>query len=220
MKSSETPQSTTENELESMRRALGLSDHASQHESPPDPRGGVGQIQRHEQDRRARRFVRDGEVPVVVLNRARDTSNTVSVPSNRLALAESALRTERTARERAERALHEAQINIQHLQTQMGHAALAHAEALAVERESRELAERRVTEITAERDAAQARLVAPVFDGFAPQTVVDVTAAGPTKAPKAPRKTHVGRQSKAATEQEQQAVKWWLPTFKSRGRSI
>jgi len=240
MKSSESPANTTENEVELMRRALGLSDQGSHAESPPDPRGGGGQMQRHDQDRRARRFVRDGEVPVVVLNRARDVGGTQTVPTNRLALAENALRGERAARERAERALHEAQANIQHLQTQIGHATLAHAEALSVEREARELAERRLSEMTAARDAAESRLaearLAEVvqarlienLEARRKETVsarvtetVTVAPAGVSpargKVARKPRGTSVP--PKKTAENEQEAVKWWLPTFKARSRS-
>jgi hypothetical protein len=192
-------------------------------------------MQRHDQDRRARRFVRDGEVPVVVLNRAREVGGTQAVPTNRLALAENALRSERAARERAERALHEAQANIQHLQTQIGHATLAHAEILSAEREARELAERRVNEVIAARDAAEARLADLVqarlmesheahrIETISPKVTATVTE--PTLSASLPRlKTtrkprDMSGLSKKRAEPEQEAVKWWLPTFKARSRS-
>ncbi len=220
-----------------MRRALGLTDHGHHNESPPDPRSGPAALQRHDPDRRARRFVRDGEVPVVVLNRPRDIPGGAAVPTNRLAVAENALRMERAARERAERALHEAQTNLQHLQTQIGHAALAHKEALEAERQARELLERQLTEALVARDAAQAQLaelrvaviVEPVRDSLkngADDLVAEMPVELPVLAGKAPRKvsrvktsrTKIGA-AKPKTDREPQAVKWWLPTFKARSRS-
>jgi hypothetical protein len=238
MTSSESPPNTTENEVELMRRALGLTDHGTHTESPPDPRSSIP-MQRHDQDRRARRFVRDGEVPVVVLNRARDIGTAPAAPTNRLAIAENALKLERGLRERAERALHEAQASVQHLQTQMGHAKLAHAEALAAEREARELAERHVLEAVSARQAAEAKL-AEVTEALhtaskappVPQVAVSAMASQPISVPKTvpvePRafakptgkpKNKLVPSNKSAAAAEPEAVKWWLPSFKARGRS-
>jgi hypothetical protein len=78
-----------------MRQALGrLGDQSS----------GRPALQR-EQHHRAHRFVRDGEVPVVVLNSSRERGPDSPAPANRLAAAEAALRAERATRARTERSL-------------------------------------------------------------------------------------------------------------------
>jgi len=95
-----------------MRHALGLREGPIQERASP----------RMQPDRRARRFVRDGEVPVVVVNGARDHGSEAPAVGSRLAAAETAAAAERTARERAERALAEALSTVQQLRTQMAHA--------------------------------------------------------------------------------------------------
>ena len=99
-----------------MRRALGLGDAGGQRiEQQERPPLAARQAERHSPDRHKRRFVRDGEVPVVVVRRDQGSdpgANRVTLgapPTNRVEQAEAALRTERDARERAERALTEAQ---------------------------------------------------------------------------------------------------------------
>ena len=72
-----------------------------------------------------RRFVQDGEVPVTVVRRdAPDAAHPGAAQSgptsSRLQRVEAALAQETAARERAERALHEAQAMVQALQTKMG----------------------------------------------------------------------------------------------------
>jgi chromosome segregation ATPase len=74
-----------------------------------------------------RRFVRDGEVAVTVVNRghvADDPGGT-----NMLESARQALRSAVTARERAERQVEEAQVAIRDLQTKLAHERLARDEA-------------------------------------------------------------------------------------------
>lgn len=83
-----------------------------------------------------RRFVQDGEVPVTVVRRdAPDAGHPgtgqVGPTSSRLQRVEVALAAETTGRERAERALHEAQAALQALQTKIGHNDLAKNEAVA-----------------------------------------------------------------------------------------
>lgn len=183
-----------------MRRALGLRGSTSPSEGSPQPNIG-SHSPRHDLERRARRFVRDGEVPVVVLGRTRDPALPVTAaPSNRVQAAESALQAERAARERAERALHEAQESIQHLQTQLGHANLAHAEALATERLAREAAERAAAEALAVRTEIELRLAS------APQP--------PPSAPVVVRKARLQRKTEQPARTAQ-PVKWWLSTAKS-----
>jgi len=83
-----------------------------------------------------RRFVADGDVPVVMIGRRRDhASGERAEPSgplsDRMTTIEAALATERDARHRAETLLAEARHTIQHLQTQLAHADLARDEAQA-----------------------------------------------------------------------------------------
>ena len=83
-----------------------------------------------------RRFVQDGEVPVTVVRRdapdaAHQGGGQAGPTSSRLQRVEAALAQETAGRERAERALHEAQATVQALQTKMGHNDLAKNEALA-----------------------------------------------------------------------------------------
>ncbi len=78
-----------------------------------------------------RRFVQDGEIPVTVVRR--DAATESQTPqSSRLQRTEAALAAETAARERAERALHDAQAQIAALQTKIGHAELARIEAVEI----------------------------------------------------------------------------------------
>ena len=135
------------NEEARMRQALGLRNGPS----------GPGVPQRREAEQRGRRFVKDGEVPVVVVHSSRDSGGDGAAPVNRIAAAETLARNERTAREQAERALAEAQATIQHLRTQLVHGEMAHREALAAERRGREAAETALSEANEARAAAEAR---------------------------------------------------------------
>ena len=96
-----------------------------------------------------RRFVQDGEVPVMVvhgLTGRRDHAEpgaprpATTAPTNRLEMAETALAAEIASRERAEKSLAEAQAMVQQLQTKIGHAELAHHDALAALQRERETA--------------------------------------------------------------------------------
>ncbi len=192
-----------------MRRALGLRDDPR----PGDPsvahRAGEQRpvertMQRREPDRRARRFVKDGEVPVVVLSGSREHGPDAAVPVNRLAAAESALDAERAARERAERSLQEALAAVQQLRPQIAPARLAHGEALATERLAREAAEQARAEAEAAREALATELDT-------------LKAAPPLPAPAL--STRRPRQPKPEREvREQQPVKWWLPSYKAKTR--
>jgi hypothetical protein len=187
-----------------MRQALGLRGDQS-NERP---------LQRREQDRRTRRFVKDGEVPVVVLSPSREHGPDGPAPVNRVAAAEAALRSERVAREWAERTLRETQTTLQHVQTKLAHADLAHGEALAAERRGREQAEAGLAEAIAARETLELRLV-------------EMAAAQP---PGAEDRTELVKPSQAAlvkprrkaanaAEREPQPVKWWLPSYKAKTRA-
>jgi len=122
---------------QAMRRALGLTGDGPRPRPEgdrPDPaqRPGGGFMQGVHR----RRFVQDGEVPVTVVRRdAPDASHAGSgqtpPTSSRLQRVEAALAAETSGRERAERALHEAQAALQALQTKIGHNDLAKNEAVA-----------------------------------------------------------------------------------------
>jgi regulator of replication initiation timing len=131
-----------------MRRTLGLEHRPAASSSQYSPR----LADRHQQ---TRRFVRDGEVPVVLIGR-RDqagdgTTSSASPPVNRLAIAENALDAEHAARQRCERALAEAQATVHELQTKIGHADLARDEAVETASHLRAENEQLKAELTAER---------------------------------------------------------------------
>ncbi len=190
-----------------MRRALGLQDDPAPGEGstpnrPGEQRQAERPIQRREPDRRPRRFVKDGEVPVVVLSGSREHGADAPAPVNRLAAAESALEAERATRERAERALQEALATVQQLRTQIAHTSLAHGEALAAERNAREVAERARTEADALREALETELHA-----------LKATAVAPVPAPVSRR----ARQPRPEPR-EPEPVKWWLPSYRAKTR--
>jgi hypothetical protein len=99
-----------------MRHALGLQGDVS----PQSSNSGSHPPQR-------RHFVRDGEVPVTVVNR--DHRPGGAPGSNQLDAARQAIRSQAAARERAERLLEEAQAAIRDLQTKLAHERLAKDDA-------------------------------------------------------------------------------------------
>lgn len=120
-----------------MRKALGLYGDAPRPrpdgERTESPRGAGGGFM---QGVHRRRFVQDGEVPVTVVRRdtpdpAHPGTGQAAPTSSRLQRVEAALAAETAGRERAERALHEAQAAVQALQTKIGHNDLAKNEAVA-----------------------------------------------------------------------------------------
>lgn len=192
------PLSLEQAEETRIRRALGLT-------------GSGTHQQRPEQARQRHRFVSDGAVPVVVLNR---TDSETSGIKDKLAAAEAALETERTAHAQTRRSLQEAQAAHQALQTQLAHAQLAHKEALATEQAARRAADealvalkstvppvaaprpaeaRPVEAKLAEPRLAETRLAEPKRRGRKP---------GPPKPPK-----------------EQKPVRWWTPSFKAKSKA-
>lgn len=121
-----------------MRRALGLGTDTRAEPASPAAGRDAPVPPRPVAHARKRRFVQDGEIQVAVLNGRREHAAGASgtPPVNRLAAAEAAAGTERAARLRAERALHEAQELVRDLQTKHGHAALARDEAAEAARAS------------------------------------------------------------------------------------
>jgi hypothetical protein len=205
------------NEEARMRQALGLRN---------GPSAGGQVPQRREAEQRGRRFVKDGEVPVVVVNSS--SRDDASGPVNRIAAAEHAARSERHAREQAERALSDAQSTIQQLRTQLAHAEMAHREALAAERATREVVEQALREANEARAAAEASTreappaAPPRRRGRPPLIRVSTRPAEETgQLPLSEPAGPVLRRRKAVaeeTEQEQEPVQWWLPTYRASTR--
>lgn len=128
-----------------VRRALGLKSSGS---SPTHQ-------QRPEQARARHRFVADGAVPVVMLNRS---DSETSGLKERLSAAEHALENERGAHANTRRALQEATQANQSLQTRLGHNELSNGEVLRSEREGRRTAEATLVELRAALQAETARV--------------------------------------------------------------
>jgi hypothetical protein len=185
-----------------MRQALGLRDESAVPRLP----------QRREPDVRGRRFVRDGEVPVVVLSTAKDApAPGPATPHSRIAAAEAALRAERLAHQQTEQMLKEAQATIERLETKLAHAELAHGEAVAAERATRESAERARDEAIAARAVLEAR-VAELTPAERPRRGRKPAAAS-AKEPAATR-----RKAAEPNQREPQPVKWWLPSYRAKLR--
>lgn len=209
-----------------MRRALGLGDAGGQRiEQQERPPLAARQAERHSPDRHKRRFVRDGEVPVVVVRREQGSdaganhraASVGAPPTNRVEQAEAALRTERDARERAERALIEAQATIRDLQTKVGHAGLARDEAsdaahrAEAERHALEhaleLAESALQTERLARETAEAALEDALVDReVSEQRVREAVRSHPIRT--MVRKAKAPRAEKPA--REPQPVKWWI----------
>ena len=137
-----TPMEDTEAQ---MRRALGLyGDGSRQRIDPERSDGPQRQMDRFTQGGHRRRFVQDGDVPVTIVRRDSPDSPgarpaaLVPPSQSRLQRTEAALAVETAARDRAERALADAQTIIRDLQTKIGHADLAKNEAVEALRQERE----------------------------------------------------------------------------------
>ena len=119
-----------------MRRALGLANDKPQRDgAAPEQTRRLGLRPRSSETlpsgRTPRRFVQDGEVPVTVVRGRWTEAQSANQPVvNRLAAAEEAAETERSRRERAERALQESADTVRDLQTKQAHIELARDEAL------------------------------------------------------------------------------------------
>lgn len=143
-----------------------------------------------------RRFVRDGEVPVVVLNARLDARGKEQPSGSRFEIAEAALRVEQEARDTAERALAEALAQIHELKTNLGHALLSADEARAA---LRQIQAQRQEELAAHQASLAA--LPKLSPAAAPQPQ---TAAKPT-----PRKS-VAAKPKPPRKAASKPVKWWI----------
>jgi hypothetical protein len=201
-------------ELE-MRRALGLG-AASADRPVPFAR----MPENHSSDRPKRRFVSDGEVPVVVVQGRREFGNRTTAPAvtspvNRLDAAQAALAAEREAREAAERALAEAQAVIHELQTKLGHAALAREELRAAAQRADAARQAAETALAAERDA---RLAAEDAVKAASNAPAEHRLREPRPArTSAPRGRPARKIPATELEDEPEPVQWWLLPAKNAG---
>ncbi len=232
---------------ERMRRALGLTGDGASRSNPPQPerpRPGPQSrpASRSPADKPRHRFVPDGAVPVTIVGRHRPDE--ADGPSASRAALDAALQDERVARARAERALQEALATVRDLQTKLGHAELAHREALdavqatraeadALRAEHGEQALRWAEDLAAERAAraaAEAALAeAASVRGSGRRTRPSASPAQPrldlpdtplaAKAT-APAKAAAKRTREAAQprqrEPEPEPVKWWLNSVRKR----
>ncbi|GAC1484625.1 MAG: hypothetical protein NVS2B11_10320 [Acetobacteraceae bacterium] len=173
----------------SIRRALGLGGATTTHQ------------QRPEQARQRHRFVADGAVPVVMLNR---TDSEASSLKEKLGALDVQLETERAAHASTRRALQEAQAACQALQTRLAHTQIAHGEALASEREARRLADEALAEARANLAAAAA--------SAAPLAAMQAKPAKPKREYRASAAT---RELKPATR-EPKPVRWWTTSYRAK----
>ena len=229
-----------------MRRALGLTGDRAGRSSPPQterPQAGPPgrPAGRPSADKPRHRFVQDGAVPVTILNRHR--SDEADGLSASRAVIEAALRDERAARAKAERSLQEALATVRDMQTKLGHAELAHREALAATQAARaeldalraehgEQALRWTEDLAAERAArlaAEAALAGATHAREAAkrtrvpmpaaQPALDLQDASPAPVAKAPAKPAAKRTRRAVAEprgREPEPVKWWLRSVRKR----
>ncbi len=178
----------------------------------------------HDPVRQRRRFAQDGDVPVVILHRGRDSE---TGGENKLAALTADLREERAARLKSDRALDEATLLINSLKTKLKHSEMALEETLrregesraqldallATEREARQQAETRAAEaalalsvlerkVEAVAKAAPAQTASIVPPQVAPTPVPDLFGEGNAAA--APPKRRMSRKT-AAEEEPRQA---------------
>lgn len=173
-----------------VRRALGLKTSGAPHQ------------QRPEQARQRHKFIADGAVPVVMLNRS--DSETVGI-RERLTAVEASLENERAAHNATKRVLHELQATHHILQTRMQHNEMAHADALAAEREARRLAEEAAASLRLQLAERLPRVDAPLHEE---------PAALPTPA----RRGRKPRLPGALAATEPKPVRWWTPTYRAKQR--
>ncbi|HYZ62390.1 MAG TPA: hypothetical protein VE650_08035 [Acetobacteraceae bacterium] len=178
-----------------VRRALGLKTNGPHQQRP-------------EQARQRHRFVSDGAVPVVMLNRGDHENGGLK---ERLAAAETALETERAAHAATRRQLHDAQAANQMLQTRLGHAELAHNEALAAERDARRAADEALAAVRAELETVRGELETVRAElEPKPRRVIREAAPKPVRAARIPRLPKV--------EKEQKPVRWWTPSYRAKNK--
>jgi hypothetical protein len=201
-----------------MRRALGLNGAPrTQHAPPAADHAESARQRKFTSGPHRRRFVQDGDIPTTFLRR--ETGEEGQAPS-RLEATQAALTNETAARERAERALQEAHVQIHDLQTKLGHAELARQEALQVAERERGTA----AGLRSEMQALRARLETPPSRALEPQAP-EMPRRGRgrprlrEKAPETPKpqRRAAARKTKPP-EREPQPIKWWIKPRRARGK--
>jgi hypothetical protein len=232
-----------------MREALGLTSNRGQRDNRPKQGASFNTStpNRSGPDIQKRRFVRDGEVQVTMVSGTRPGDPVQQRrghnPVNEHAEAsQAALRAERGAREKAERAMKEAVDVARDLRTKLGHIALARDEAIETARR----AEASRAALLQELETVRAQLSAEVSArARAERAAQRVEIAQPEPAPPTARPTPAepeepaakrgrGRPRKAAptaeprvaapkrkpgrprVEKEPEPIKWWVPKRKPR----
>ncbi len=227
-----------------MRRALERIGGKPQREARgQQPSFSATPTGRGSQDGQKRRFVRDGEVPVMVVSGTRSAEapaqrrGSSGPVSEQLDAVQAALRLERSAHEAAERSLREAQTVIQDLRTKLGHISMARDEAI----EAAKRADASRAALASELDALNFRLANEVSGRARAERAAQSLGAVVEEAPPAPPPAEVpprrrGRPPKNEVrpvvevvpkrkpgrpriERELEPIKWWLPKHgKSKGK--
>jgi hypothetical protein len=222
-----------------MRHALGLDGNRS-----PQTAGNHPSPLSNSLHPQKRRFVRDGEVPVTVIHRDHHLDGESGV--NQLDAARQALRSETTAKERAERSLEGMQTTIHDLRTKLAHERLAKDEAvetarrLTTERQTIQQTLRTIeAELVAERLARQSAENALSEALERRQKAIAAAAVQKPSATPAKHEMTVGPQDIAAgvtpenvdpaarparrrgrppkvSEQEADVVEWWVPGWQEK----
>jgi hypothetical protein len=206
-----------------MRRALGLGDSTTPRIDPPAVTQGSGGAPRP-----PRRFVRDGDVAVTLVQRDRPPDGAV----NQLDAARQAIRSQAAAREHAERLLQEARAAIRDLQTKLTHANLARDEAEQRTEKQLQAVRAELATEQAARQQAEAALAAAEKarpEPEPPSAPAEVTPRRRGRPPKqarpepelpltpaaAPRRQ--GRPPKVE-QPETEFVEWWKPGWQNQFR--
>ena len=179
--------SDDENAESRMRLALGLRGAASTAGHAPQ--------QRADQARARHKFVQDGGVPVVMLNRSHD-QDALGALKARVAELERQLDHERTAHATTRRQVAEAQASLQHEKTRLAHAELAHQDALAAAARALE--------------AAQATPIAAAI--HSPAATPDAVR---PKRGRPPRKPAIDRGLDRPSTSDK-PVRWWTPSYRAK----
>ena len=225
-----------------IRRAWGLDGEAGRVRLPErvEPQPAARPAERFAPSVHKRRFVQDGEVPVTLvhgLTGARREHHEAgparpAAPTNRLEVAETALAAEISSREKAEKALAEAQAMVQQLQTKLGHSDLARQDAVvALQRETDTITDLRAALADAEARAAAAEAARVVADNAL--ATVRVRAAEGDATVVRPEPVRRGRKPKAQaapdgeasaapansaepeSTREAKPVRWWVTPKRS-----
>jgi hypothetical protein len=203
-------------ELE-MRRALGLGAASADRPAPF-----ARTPENHSSDRPKRRFVSDGEVPVVVVQGRREFGNRTTAPAitspvNRLDAAQAALAAEREAREAAERSLSESQAIIRELQTKLGHAALTREELRAAGQRADAARQAAETALAAEREARMAAEDAVKAASNAHDDAEERVREPRLARTTAPRGRPARKVPATELQDDPEPVQWWLLPAKNAG---